>query len=209
MVRHPQPSIIAKQLRHLADTLDDEGTRAIQRAAILAARGYPSSTAGTGVNGGGTSSTSTERAAGVDGDGKDNDPKLNLTPPMFAGLDERLAKLLRLTWSTALSVEEMIGDINSHADDSDPVPVGTGPCMACGLFCRPTGKRPGFRRRAGLCPADHTAWLRWRRQHAESTIDQFIHARWLEHNPDATTDQYLAWRQKMIEAENPKPNTAA
>lgn len=197
MVRHPKPVIIAKQLRRLADTLDDEGARAIERAAVLAARGYPSTGSGGGQPSGGSGTSSTERAAGLPGDRNGN-----LAPPQFAGLDERLAKLLRVSWTTSVQIEETIGRINSHADDSDPVPAGTGSCVACGLFCRPTKERPEFRRRERLCPADYTAWLRYRKAHPDAQQDEYIRTRWMEHNPESTTDQFLQWRRKMLDAEN-------
>lgn len=197
-VRHPKLNVIAKQLRHLADTLDDEGPRAIDRAAVLSTRGFPASASGASVTfaGGGSTSSSTERAAGLVGD---DGPA---TPPKYAGLDERLAKLLRVVYVTCVQIEETVGRVNSHADDSDPVPAGTGPCIACGLFCRPTKDRPSFRRRERLCPADYTAWRRYRTAYPDAQLDEFIHARWQEHNPEGTTDQYLQWRRKMLDAEN-------
>lgn len=197
MVRHPKPHVIAKQLRRLADTLDDEGAKAITRAALLASRGYPSNTAGSSIATGRAETSSTERAAGLPGDKNGN-----LNPPAYAGLDERLAKLLRVAFVTSVQIEETIGRINSQADDSDPVPAGTGPCIACGLFCRPTKDRPSFRRRERLCPADYTAWYRYRTTYPDSQLDEFIHNRWREHNPEGTTDQYLQWRRKMLDAEN-------
>ena len=198
MVRHPKPSIIARQLRHLADTLDDEGQRALDRAAVLAARGYPSSTSGSGVSTGRSDTSSTERAAGVPGNDK------GLTPPLFAGLDEKLAKQLRVVWATALQLAGTIADINSHAPDDDVLPAGTGWCKACDVFVRPTAKKPGFRLRAGLCPSDYHAMRRWRMSCAEAgidvTVDDYIFARWREDNPEGTTEQYLEWRKAKVNA---------
>jgi hypothetical protein len=51
-----------------------------------------------------------------------------------------------------------MANVLHHATDIDPVPVGTGECQACGRFCRPTDKRPGFRLRSGLCPSCFNAW---------------------------------------------------
>ncbi len=194
MIRHPAPSIIAKQLRHLADTLDDEGPRAITRAQVLASRGYPTSTGGMGVNGGRSDTTSTERAAGLPGNDR------GLTPPDYADIDDTLAKLLRVLWDAALRTENTIGSINSHASDDDPVPAGTGWCQACDLLVRPTAKKPDFRLRSGFCPADYHAWRRWRTHYPDCTIDQFIYTRWLQTNPEGTADQYLEWRRQKIEA---------
>lgn len=197
MVRHPKPSIIAKQLRHLADTLDDEGDRAVLRASVLAARGYPSSTSGSGISTGRSDTSSTERAAGLPGNDK------GLTPPPFAGLDEALAKQLRVLWATALRVAQTIADIHSHASDDDPIPAGTGYCKACDLFVRPSGKKPGFRLRAGLCPRDYHDCRRWRLACREAgidaSVDDYIYARWREDNPEGTTEQYLEWRKSKVD----------
>lgn len=183
-VHHPHLDVIAKQIRHVADILDDEGHRAVQRAAILAARGYPASTGGGPRSSDTTSST--ERAA--------------LDPHPWAALDETLAKHLRVIWHASLRLAETIIQVNSHAPDNDELPPGTGVCKACGLLVRPTAKRPNHRIVTGLCPADYRAWDRWRKQYPACTMDQFLFARWQAVNPDGTTDQYLTWRRKIIDA---------
>lgn len=194
MIRHPKLSVIAKQLRHLADTLDDEGAKAITRAAVLAARGYPTSTGGTGVNGSRSTTSSVERAAGLPGNNH------GLTPPPYAGIDERLAKLLRVIWDAAIRTDNTIAEINHHASDDDKIPAGTGHCDACDQFCRPTARNPDFRLRSRLCPTHYHAWRRWRQTNPGCTTDQFAYTVWRQGHPEGTTDQYLEWRRQKINA---------
>lgn len=196
MIRHPKPTIIARQLRRLADILDDEGDKATRRAAVLAARGYPTSTAGGGRNGTADCS-STERAAGLAGD---DGP---LTPPPYTGIDERLAKQLRVVWGSARGAEDTIHLINSKAADDDPIPVGTGMCIRCDRFCRPSKKDPNDRLRLQLCPADYRAFKRWQQGrpiHTPDDRDQWLYERWLDDNPEGDREAWLKIRKAQIEA---------
>jgi hypothetical protein len=147
MINHPRPAVLARNLRQLADRLDDEGDRAIRQAPILAARGWP-----TSVNGseGGRSSdptSSTERAA--------------LKPGPFDDIDNRIARQLCYLWAGILHLHASLDTVMAHASDHDPVPPGTGPCAVdgCHHICQPR-KNPNDRLRAGYCPKHHKRWLR-------------------------------------------------
>lgn len=178
-VAHPAPRIIASQLRDLAAQLDqcaphdrrqaDVGLcRCLDCAAeLLAARGWPPGTLGSGSRSADTTS-STERAAGVNSD------TTELVRDEYAILHEDLAKHLRLIWSSAGRLVHLIGTVRSQAPTDDPVPVGTGHCVACTRFCRPDARRPDNRLKAGLCPACWASWMRWRRTHPAGIRSDFI-----------------------------------
>lgn len=146
MASPPTPTDLARNLRQLADRLDDEGDKAVRRAPVLAARGYPASTNGSEGGRSSDPTSSTERAA--------------LNPGMFDDIDGRLREHMRLCWYMAVKIHANLDVIMSHAPDDDPVPVGTGRCLRCEKFCRPDDKRPHNRIRAGFCPACDTAWRR-------------------------------------------------
>jgi hypothetical protein len=141
----PTPQSLARNLRQLADRLDDEGDRALTRADIYAARGYGAATINGGIRGGDNTS-STERAA--------------LNPHPFVGIDDRYTAQRQALWAGTVILHSILDQLLTHADDSDPIPAGTGECVRCGKMCRPTLKRPHDRRKAGFCPACHTAWVR-------------------------------------------------
>ena len=150
---HPSTRSIARTLRDVARLLDADGPKAETAARTLAARGFPTGTLGDGTGSRSTSSsTSTERAAHVD------DPQLR--PGDYDGADQRLATLLRLAWQTCLTLQTTIPDLLAHAEDLDPVPVGTGFCECCGRFCRPSEDKPNERLRSGFCNACRMAWTR-------------------------------------------------
>lgn len=168
-VRHPTPQVLARHLREVASTLDRHGLAAIDRAATLAERGFPAATLGDGT-GGGSTSTSVERALGiVEGDdqrdehGNKKPASLDLGHNRWAGIDEALALELRLIWTVGLRIQKTVADVLAQADDADATPAGTGSCTCCGRFCRPTADKPHDRISAGFCPACREAWRRWRR----------------------------------------------
>ncbi|MGH8950187.1 MAG: hypothetical protein ACRDX9_02070 [Acidimicrobiia bacterium] len=144
MVNQPTPAALARNLRQLADRLDDQGDRAIRQAAVLAARGWPKSVVGDGR--GGTTASSTEHAA--------------THPGPYDDIDNRFARQLRLLWVTILHTHATLDTIMSQASDDDPVPPGTGRCLRCDKFVRPDGKRPHNRIQAGYCPACYRKWVR-------------------------------------------------
>lgn len=143
--RHPHPTTVAAYLRRIADMLEEHGPTATERAAVLAARGWPTSVTGDGRRSSNTS-TSVERAV--------------LNPDPFAGIDEQLAQHIRTIWKTATDIESDIVRILTHATTDDPTPPGTGSCQRCGKFCRPTAQRPDNRIRSGWCPSCRRAWYR-------------------------------------------------
>jgi hypothetical protein len=149
-VAHPrpvQPRIVARNLRQLADQLDDAGPRAIRQAALLAARGWPVSTTGNGDGSRSSDETSsTERSA--------------INPGPFDDIDKRLARQLVLLDSAARLTFGTINTVLSQAEDDDPVPAGTGSCLRCDKFVRPDGRRPNNRIQSGFCPACYRRWAR-------------------------------------------------
>jgi hypothetical protein len=146
VIRHPQPRIIARNLRQLADQLDDTGPRAIRMAHLLAARGWPTTTTGTNGSRSSDQTSSTERAA--------------TNPGPYDDIDNRLARQLDLLDSAARLTFTTINTILTQASDDDPVPAGTGTCLRCDKLVRPTAKRPHNRIQAGYCPACYRRWVR-------------------------------------------------
>jgi hypothetical protein len=146
MVRQPKPQIIARNLRQVADQLDDTGTQAIRIASLLAARGWPASTTGTDGGRNSDCTSSTERAA--------------LKPGPYDDIDGRLARQLRLLWATSVQLQETFITVLSQASTDDALPLGTGTCLRCDKFVRPDAKRPHNRIQAGYCPACYRKWWR-------------------------------------------------
>jgi hypothetical protein len=148
VINPPKPTVLARNLRQLADRLDDEGDRALYRAPILAARGWPASTNGT--DGGRTAdpTSSTERAA--------------LNPGPFDGIDYRMRAQMSNLWAGIVFLHATLDTVMTHASDDDPIPAGTGPCqvVGCEHVCNPR-KNPNDRLKAGYCPKH---WRRWLRQ---------------------------------------------
>lgn len=146
---------IIENLRASADEVSAHGARAIALARELAAVGYAASTLGDGGSRGTDDTSSTERAAGLGGP-LDAKPR----PNRWRGVDARLARAYTTADRAAKDLKTLVADIVQHAEDLDPIPVGTGECQACGRFCRPDKDRPGNRLRSGLCPTDYRAYLR-------------------------------------------------
>jgi hypothetical protein len=97
------------------------------------------------------------------------------------GIDERLAKHLRVIWASVTEASGLVSLVNSHAPDDDPVPAGTGHCRCCETFCRPDAKNPGNRLRAGLCPPCYESRRRWQRR-----------------NPDGAYMDFVRWRRRQL-----------
>jgi hypothetical protein len=72
LASHPTPAVLANHGRDVAKRIAEHGAQTILRASVLAARGLPSNTAGSGSRSSDPTS-STERAAGVAGDADDDD----------------------------------------------------------------------------------------------------------------------------------------
>jgi hypothetical protein len=142
---NPTPTVLARNLRQLADQLDDQGPRAIRMAHLLEARGWPNSTNGNGSRSSDQTS-STERAA--------------INPGPFDDIAGRLTRQLNLLDSAARLTFATINTILTCAADDDPLPAGTGTCLRCDKFVRPDNKRPHNRIKAGLCPSCHLKWWR-------------------------------------------------
>lgn len=160
--RHPTPQVLARQLRHLADTLEHNGTAAIRAASILAARGYPAGTLGDGGASNGASILVVDEETGPDGElvPCTSTEAAALNHDRWNDADRRLARLLRLVWSTSVQTESLAADLLAHAQDVDELPAGTGSCEACTKVCRPTVKNPDNRLRSGLCDACRKHWAR-------------------------------------------------
>jgi hypothetical protein len=165
--RHPSLWALAHHLHDVARVIEEhgrhDGRRAnvatcrclTCRAALLAARGWPAGGSGSGPRSSDATST-TERAAGALSDTR------QLAPPVFADVDEHLAKLLRMLWLTGLQLQRTAANVLSHAPDDDPVPAGSGPCQRCPHVCRPDRKE-GDRLRSGYCPTCYERWKYLRR----------------------------------------------
>lgn len=158
--RHPTPKVLAGHLRDVADALEIHGRAALDLAPVLAARGWPSGTAGGGVSGGGASI----RVLNEDGDEElvpvTSTEAAAMHEDRWADADRELAARLRALFTAAARAHQFVADLAAHADDADPLPAGTGECQACGRFVRPTKARPDDRLRSGLCDRDRQAWKR-------------------------------------------------
>lgn len=146
--RHPSPMQLATHLRDLAKMLDMQGGLALDRASLLASRGYPASVGGNGPRSSDTTS-STERAA------------LNTHP--WDGIDERITNLMTTIQTNGIDLKGLLSNVLAHADDNDPLPPGTGYC-ACGCehYCSPRQNGDEDRLKNLLAPSCHRAFLRWR-----------------------------------------------
>lgn len=156
----PTPTTLARNLRQLADRLDDEGERAVRRAPVLAARGYPTSTNGSEGGRSSDPTSSTERAA--------------LNPGMFDDIDGRLREHMRLCWYMAVKIHANLDVILHHAPDDDPIPFGQGVCDRCGLICKGGADSPRIHKNQ-LCHACNEAFRRWKRKHSGTKMDFLVH----------------------------------
>lgn len=154
LVRHPSLWAIAQHLREVATLIEDNGHHDGHatpchcvpcQAQLLSARGWPTTVISDGSRSSDTTS-STERAV--------------VSPPMraFAGIDERIAKHLRLLWLTGLNVQADVRNVLAHGSDEDRLPPGSGECPRCGHFCRPDLKYED-RLKSGYCSKCHRLWL--------------------------------------------------
>ena len=161
MKGHPSPKQLATYLRALAKKLDHSGGLALDRAELLAARGWPASTSGNGSRSSDTTS-STERAATV---GAPNDPANGQTwrPGEYDDADKRLAANFSKAHLAALDLEAGVDTILATAPTVDQLPPGTGYCVcACERYCSPRQNGSEDRLRSGLAPACYRRFARWR-----------------------------------------------
>jgi hypothetical protein len=186
LASHPSPGNLAEDLRATAQSLYEQGTRAVDMIAVLAARGWAASTLGDGGSRGTDATSSPEREALVDF----HNP--------WVGADVSFAQDLHDLAKLHTKVNNKIAAALRHAQDLDPVPVGTGECQACGRFCRPNKTHPGNRLRAGLCPTDYRAmhranpdsrtdWVRTRRN-ALTDPNGVLHTPEPDHDIDLTSE---------------------
>lgn len=161
LASHPTPAVLANGGRDVANRIRTHGPQVILRAAVLAARGLPTNTAGSGARSSDPTS-STERAAGASGDGNDHDPPINLTPPdsEWHGIDATLAQLHRDWWRIGVQLAAVYDRVLATGTDDDPIPAGTGSCRRCDTFWRPTAERPNDRIRSGYGPCCYFRWVR-------------------------------------------------
>lgn len=152
-MRTPSPRAVAAALRQCATILDTTtehprhrtaGSLANHLAPLLAARGWPAGTLGTGR--GQAELTSVEAAVA--------------NPDRWADCDRRYDQLLRLAWSAALELGGLTADIGAHADPDGlarTANAGTGDCLACDTWVPGTHDD---RLRAGFCDRCRQAWKR-------------------------------------------------
>lgn len=143
--RHPAVDVVQEAARGTADGLSD---RVLVMAHLLASRGFANSTLGDGGSRATDSTSSTERTA------------LRDHPDRWVDVDVKLAARIGEWHRAGVALRALVADITHHAADLDPVPAGTGECLACGRFVRPSKDKPGNRLRSGLCPTHHRAWCR-------------------------------------------------
>lgn len=165
------PRNLAKYGRHVLDLLAATPKHSKKSGACrclhcladrYAARGFPSSTAGTPGGTNGSDTTPTEAAA--------------LTIPLYDDIDHDLAEALddlRRNLKRVHDLHRKLTATTNRDPDSDK-PGGLGWCDACGTFTNPKVD-PDDRLRSGFCPRCHRAWLRWRTQ--GGTHSDFIHHR--------------------------------
>ena len=177
------PQDLVPQLRELADVLErcpPHDRRAASTglcrclrctAELYAARGFPSSTLGSGSRSADTTS-STERAA-VGGLAR------------FVDLDTTLAAQLRTLRYSADELAALVVLLRSHDTMDDQLPAGSGSCAACGEFVRPDADRPDRRIKSGLGPACFKSLSRWRQQYPEAAM-----------KPTARSD-FITWRRQQ------------
>lgn len=160
--KHPDPGTIADTLEAAAKALRSSGLRAIDLAALLAARGYSASTLGDGGSRGTDATSSTERhgsryIGGTDDEGK---PIPIPADSKWLNADRAYASNLRDAWRLGLSIKSTTDELLRHASDVDPTPAGTGECKGCARYCKPNGSK-GDRLRQGLCQSCYRAWRRY------------------------------------------------
>lgn len=159
--RAPSPKELIGVLRSLILVLDVHGDRAIEMAGLLAARGWPASTMGTGSRG---NSELTSVEAAVD------------RPGEWADVDLDLAKALHDVWTRGLDARTLIAHVVSHAAPDDRQTnrqPGSGDCLVCDRYCAGTATD---RLRGGYCDSCRKAWDRYRAK-AGKTADRASYRR--------------------------------
>jgi hypothetical protein len=146
----------------LLDTVDHGELTAL--AALLAARGYPTSTA-AGAHGT-TEDTSVELAA--------------LNPDRFNDADVKLARWATTMVDLTAAGHRFITDLGAHADPTTRQAPGVGWCLTCDRFC---AGGPIDRLRAGWCPACAESYRRWRTTHP--TGDRAAFMLWRQRGSEA------------------------
>jgi hypothetical protein len=174
-VSAPHPGKLARQLRQLAQVLDDHGERAVELAPVLAARGFPASTIGAPGGRGNAELTSTEAAAD--------------RPAPFDNVDRDLDRWLELAFRVSAHGQDLITRITAHAAlDTEhqgraTASAGAGHCLACELWVPGTNND---RLRAGFCNACRVAFQRWRQTRPTGERAAFI--RWRQGRTEPEVD---------------------
>lgn len=185
---HSEQDDIAALLRRVTAQLED-GHRAEDLAALLAARGWATGTLGDGGSRSSDTTSSTERTV-VAGKGQAG---------RWDQIDLRYAQALVELERAAERFENLHTTVMAHASDQDEVPSGTGECRACSMLCRPTESRPGFRLRQGLCPTCYRAWRRY------TIAGHPLHrAEWVTRRRESFTERDAAGR--VVQIHTPEPD---
>lgn len=151
--RHPDPFAMAEAHEEAAKAIRSRALKAIDLAAVLAARGFSAATLGDGGSRGTDNMSSGERAV-IQAE--------SFGPDRWSAADEAYAQSLRTGWLAAKRITALTNGILSHASSDDPTPAGQGECRACARFVRPSKERPSHRLRSGLCPSCSNAWGAYR-----------------------------------------------
>lgn len=158
--RHPGVTVIVEIGQTHLQRLVSDGDRAVEYASLLASRGYANSTLGDGGSRATDGTSSTERTA------------LRDFRDRWVDVDVLLATRLRDFHRAGLALDALVADVLHHAADLDHVPAGTGECVCCSRFCRPSKDKPGNRIQAWFCPTCYRAWARAGRPERSGWIRQ-------------------------------------
>lgn len=187
---HPDPAAIASALEAAAKALRSRAFKAIDMAAVLAAKGYSARTIGDGGSRGTDTTSSTERLASQ--------------PDRWDAIDHAYAALLRGGWQTALRMQEVTDELVRHASDVDPTPIGQGECRACARFVKRIDNRPSHRLRSGLCPSCYGAWCNYRAKGGpDQTPGPMIWSEWVSNRRESYTERDSMGR--IVKIHTPEP----
>lgn len=204
MIRHPRPATIGTYVIDVGKILRDEirhepcktHCRCVECTAHrLAQIGWHTTTTSDGRGG-----TRTIIVPDENGD-SDRVPVTGVEAAAievqpYAGIDDELARVLRVFWRSARMVEDKITRIRKHESDTEQL-AGLGDCVCCGRFCNPR-KDPNDRRRHGLCGPCDSAWHRWKRARTDAI---WLINWWIPYTTESLRPDFIRWRRTQVKAD--------